>query len=89
MSAYGHRSCVEVPGSGQFRVIHGLNGRITNTLKGDVMMDAIIGTLDGVVQVVQKVWDVITGNPLLQTFVGISLLGSAIGIFMGIKNAAK
>lgn len=52
-------------------------------------MDAIVGQLDGIVEVVGKVWDVISTNPLLQTFVGVSLLCIGIGIFSAIKNAAR
>ena len=52
-------------------------------------MDVIVGQLDGVVDVMGKVWDIISTNPLLQTFVAIGLLGIAIGLFSAIKNAAR
>lgn len=52
-------------------------------------MDAIVGQLDGLVDVMGKVWDMISTNPLLQTLVAAGLLSIAIGIFAHIKSAAR
>jgi len=50
-----------------------------------VIVTAITET---VVPLVTSVFDVIVGNPLLVTFVGIGLLGSAIGLFSQFRNAS-
>ena len=52
-------------------------------------MATVISAIDDVVSVVGTVFTAIIGNPLLVFFLAVSLLGAGIGIFMGLKNAAR
>lgn len=51
-------------------------------------MEGIISSLDTVVSVSEKVWTIISGNPLLSTFAAVGLLCSGIGVFACIKRAS-
>jgi hypothetical protein len=52
-------------------------------------MTAITSAIPEVVTLVTGVFDMIVGNPLLVTFVAISLVGAAIGLFSTLRGAAQ
>ncbi len=52
-------------------------------------MTAIVTAItETVVPLVSSVFDLIVGNPLLTTFVGIGLLGAGIRVFTNLRGAA-
>lgn len=56
---------------------------------GGTGMSSILDSLDTIVSLMGKVWDVMTSNPLLTLFVAVSLLMAGIKVFKRIKAAAK
>lgn len=55
----------------------------------DTGMSSILSSIDTVVSLMGKVWDVMTSNPLLTLFLAVSLLMVGIKVFKRIKAAAK
>ena len=49
----------------------------------------ITSTMDDLVGVMNEVWNVMTSNPLLLVFLGVSLFGVGIRLFKKVKSAAK
>lgn len=52
-------------------------------------MSAVMSSLDTIVELSGKVWDLLTSNPLLTLFVGASLLPVGIALFTSLRNAAR
>lgn len=52
-------------------------------------MAAVTAAVSTVTTLVGDVFDLITGNPLLVTFVAIGLVGAAIGLFRRLKRASR
>lgn len=52
-------------------------------------MSAVMSSLDTIVELSGKVWDLLTSNPLLTLFVAASLLPVGIGLFTSLRNAAR
>lgn len=52
-------------------------------------MGAVMSSLDTVVELSGKVWDLLTSNPLLTLFVAASLLPVGIALFTSLRNAAR
>lgn len=52
-------------------------------------MKTLVSTTDALVDVMETLWDVMVGNPLLLMFMAGSLLCVGIRIFRKIKSAAK
>lgn len=52
-------------------------------------MDAIMGALDTITQLMGKVWTLMTSNPLLTLFVAAALIPVGVGAFVAIRNAAR
>jgi len=52
-------------------------------------MSAIMSSIDTVVQLMGKVWDLLTSNPLLTLLVAASLIPVGISLFTGMRNAAR
>ena len=52
-------------------------------------MTEIIGAITNVTEVVEGVFTVIIGNPLLLFFTASSLVVAGVGIFRRLKNAAE
>ena len=52
-------------------------------------MGAVMSSLDSIVELSGKVWDLLTSNPLLTLFVAASLLPVGIALFTSLRNAAR
>lgn len=52
-------------------------------------MSAVMSAMDTVVQLMSKVWELMTSNPILALFVAAGLLPVGIGIFTALRNAAR
>lgn len=52
-------------------------------------MAAVLGSFDTITELVTNVWNLMTSNPLLALFLGVSLISIGVGVFMAIKNAAR
>ena len=52
-------------------------------------MRAVMSAVDTIVQLMGKVWDLMTSNPLLTLFVAASLLPVGIALFTSLRNAAR
>lgn len=52
-------------------------------------MSAVMSAVDTIVQLMGKVWDLLTSNPLLALFVAASLLPVGIALFTSLRNAAR
>ena len=52
-------------------------------------MSAVIGAVDTIVELMGKVWELMTSNPLLTLFVAASLLPIGIALFTSLRNAAR
>lgn len=52
-------------------------------------MGAVMSSLDTIVELSGKVWDLLTSNPLLTLFVAASLLPVGIALFTSLRNAAR
>ena len=52
-------------------------------------MSAVMGSVDTIVQLMGKTWDLMTSNPLLTLFVAASLLPVGIALFTSLRNAAR
>lgn len=52
-------------------------------------MSAIMSAMDTVIQLMEKVWTLMTSNPLLAVFVAASLIPVGVHIFCSIRNAAR
>ena len=52
-------------------------------------MSAVMSSLDTIVELSGKVWDLLTSNPLLTLFVGASLLPVGIALLTRLRNAAR
>lgn len=52
-------------------------------------MSAVMSSLDTIVELSGKVWDLLTSNPLLTLFVAASLLPVGIALFTSLRNAAR
>ncbi len=51
-------------------------------------MDTVVSATDKVVEFTSKVFDLITGNPVLVVFLAASLIGVGISVFRKLKGAA-
>lgn len=56
---------------------------------GDAGMTKILGSIDTIVSLMGRVWDVMTSNPLLTLFLAVSLLLVGVKVFRRVKSAAK
>ncbi len=52
-------------------------------------MTAVMSAIDTIVELMSKVWDLLTSNPLLALFVAASLIPVGIGLFVSLRNAAR
>ena len=52
-------------------------------------MSAVLSAVDTITQLMGKVWDLLTSNPLLTLFVAASLLPVGIALFTSLRNAAR
>lgn len=52
-------------------------------------MSAIMSAMDTVIQLMEKVFTLMTSNPLLAVFVAASLIPVGVRIFKSIRNAAR
>lgn len=52
-------------------------------------MPAVLGAFDTVVSLMNKVWELMTSNPLLTLFLAAGLLTIGVRVFRQIKRAAK
>ena len=52
-------------------------------------MSAVMSAVDTITQLMGKVWDPLTSNPLLTLFVAASLLPVGIALFTSLRNAAR
>jgi len=52
-------------------------------------MDAVMASMDMVIQLMGKCWELMTSNPLLALCVAAGLLPIGIGIFVALRNAAR
>ncbi len=52
-------------------------------------MRAVMSAVDTITQLMGKVWDLLTSNPLLTLFVAASLLPVGIALFTSLRNAAR
>ena len=50
--------------------------------------DAVIGSMDTLGTLMQKVWTLMTSNALLTLFLAVALLGVGVSVFRMIKRAA-
>ena len=51
--------------------------------------EAVIGSMDTLVELVSQVWTLMTSNALLTLFLAVSLISVGVSVFRMIKNAAK
>lgn len=52
-------------------------------------MDAVMGSMDTLVELTGQVWNLMTSNALLTLFLAVSLISVGVGVFRMIKSAAK
>lgn len=52
-------------------------------------MSAVMGSVDTIIELSGKVWELLTSNPLLTLFVAASLLPVGIALFTSLRNAAR
>lgn len=52
-------------------------------------MAAVMAAVDTITELMGKVWDLLTANPLLTLFVAASLLPVGIALFTALRNAAR
>ena len=52
-------------------------------------MSAVMGSVDTIIKLSGKVWELLTSNPLLTLFVAASLLPVGIALFTSLRNAAR
>ncbi len=52
-------------------------------------MSAVISSVDTITELMGKVWELMTANPLLTLFVAASLLPVGIALFTSLRNAAR
>ncbi len=52
-------------------------------------MSAVMGSVDTIIELSGKVWELLTSNPLLTLFVAASLLPVGIALFISLRNAAR
>lgn len=52
-------------------------------------MSAVMSAVDTITQLMGKVWDLLTSNPLLALFVAAGLLPVGIALFTSLRNAAR
>lgn len=52
-------------------------------------MPAIMGAMDTIVELMGKVWTLMTSNPLLTLMVATALIPVGVGAFCAIRNAAR
>ena len=50
---------------------------------------SILSNVSSIKTVVSNVWDVMTGNPILCVFIGVSLLSIGFAVFRKAKRAAR
>ena len=51
--------------------------------------EAVVGSMDTLVELVSQVWTLMTSNALLTLFLAVSLISVGVSVFRMIKNAAK
>ena len=52
-------------------------------------MSAVMGSVDTIIELSGKVWELLPSNPLLTLFVAASLLPVGIALFTSLRNAAR
>lgn len=52
-------------------------------------MSAVLGSMDTLVTLTGKVWDLMTSNALLTLFLAVGLISVGVSVFRMIKSAAK
>lgn len=52
-------------------------------------IDAVMGSMDTLVDLTGQVWTLMTSNALLTLFLAVSLISVGVSVFRMIKNAAK
>lgn len=52
-------------------------------------MDAVLGSMDTLVDLVGDVWTLMTSNPLLTLFLAVGLIAVGVSVFRMIKNASR
>lgn len=52
-------------------------------------MDAVLSATDTITSLMSKIWNVMTGNPLLTLFLAAGVLTLGLGIFRAVKKTAK
>lgn len=67
---------------------YGLEGGILTT-SATSGIDAVMGSMDTLVDLTGQVWTLMTSNPLLTLFLAVSLISVGVSVFSMIKNAAK
>lgn len=56
---------------------------------GSTGFEAVTGTFGTISTLLGQVFTLMTSNALLALFLGISLIGAVIGLFVGLKRAAR
>lgn len=56
---------------------------------GDSGMTAVLGTVTTISSLLDSVWTLMTSNPLLTLFLGVSLLTVGIRVFRRVRGAAR
>lgn len=52
-------------------------------------MNAVMGSMSTVTQLMTSVWDMMTSNPLLTLFLAVGLISIGVAVFKKVKRAAK
>lgn len=52
-------------------------------------MTAVMGAMDTIVELMGKVWTLMTSNPFLTVMVATALIPVGVGAFCAIRNAAR
>jgi len=52
-------------------------------------MEAVLGAVSTITQLLGNVWELLTSNPLLTLFVAAGLLPVGISLFAALRNAAR
>ncbi len=52
-------------------------------------MEAVLSATDTITSLMSKIWNVMTGNPLLTLFLAAGVLGVGLTIFNKVKKSAK
>ena len=52
-------------------------------------IDAVMGSMETLVDLTGQVWTLMTSNALLSLFLAVSLISVGVSVFRMIKNAAK